>query len=236
MIPIIIWMLFVPTLALALIFSLNRYFSRKIAIASTFLGFMLTLVVLAVSLINGKVNVLEIYPYLGSLMISLSFRINAVSLMLLLMSSIVLLSAVIAGNPENEKPKVSSALIVMFQIASVGLSDTLHQNLARLVLAGLELVADHGHLGIEKLLLDARIDHAVGFQFQRPAQVFVAGVEGLEIVGAVVIRGAVHFGAMVGQLLLDIGPRLGLDEVHVLQQVGHAGLAISFVTASPPGR
>ncbi len=121
MIPIIIWMLFVPTLALALIFSLNRYFSRKIAIASTFLGFMLTLVVLAVSLINGKVNVLEIYPYLGSLMISLSFRINAVSLMLLLMSSIVLLSAVIAGNPENEKPKVSSALIVMFQIASVGL-------------------------------------------------------------------------------------------------------------------
>ena len=51
----------------------------------------------------------------------------------------------------------------------------------------------------------ARVDHAVGFQPQRPAQVLVAGVDGFEVIGAVVIRGAVHFGAVVGQFLLDVG-------------------------------
>ena len=121
MMPIIIWMLSVPLAALALIFLLGHDFSRKIATASTFLGLMLTLFVLVVSIADHGVNVAEAYPYIGSLMISLSFRINAVSLVLLLMSSIVLLAAVIAGNPENERQKLSCALIVLFQIASVGL-------------------------------------------------------------------------------------------------------------------
>ena len=121
MMPIIIWMLFVPVLALALISALDRYFSKRIAVASTLIGLMMALAVLVLSLMKGSADVLEIYPYISSLAISLSFRINIISLALLLMSSIVLMAAAISGNPENEKPKLSNALIVMFQIASVGL-------------------------------------------------------------------------------------------------------------------
>ena len=121
MIPMITLMLLVPALALALIAALDHYFSRKIAIASTAIGFLLTLAVLAISMAEHGVNVAETYPYIGSMMIGLSFRINVISLALLLMSSVVLLAAVVAGNPENERQKLSCALIVMIQIASVGL-------------------------------------------------------------------------------------------------------------------
>ena len=61
----------------------------------------------------------------------------------------------------------------------------------RLVLAHLELVAHHGHFAVEILLLDEGIDHAVGFEIERPAQVFLGGIEGFVVVGAVPGSGAV---------------------------------------------
>ena len=74
----------------------------------------------------------------------------------------------------------------------------------RIVLAHLELVADHGHLGVEVLARHEGIDHAVGFQVQRPAQVLVRGREGLEVVGAVERGGAVRPRATLGQFLRDV--------------------------------
>ena len=60
-------------------------------------------------------------------------------------------------------------------------------------------------------------------------EILVAGVEGLEVVGAVVGGGAVHVGAVIGELLLDVLAGLGLHEEHVLEQVRHAGFAVAFV-------
>ena len=40
------------------------------------------------------------------------------------MSSVVLLATALSGNIENERPKLSNALIVLFQIASVGIFTT----------------------------------------------------------------------------------------------------------------
>ena len=56
----------------------------------------------------------------------------------------------------------------------------------------------------------------------------VAGGHGLEIVGAVVVRGAVPLRAVVGQFLLDVAVVGRADEVHMLEQMRHAGLAVSF--------
>ena len=99
----------------------------------------------------------------------------------------------------------------------------------RVVLAHLELVAHHRHLFVEDLLFDARVHHAVGFQFERPAQVLIGRADGFEVIGAVPRRRAVHLRAVVGQFLLDVGARLGLAEHQVLQQVRHAGFAVAFL-------
>ena len=40
---------------------------------------------------------------------------------------------------------------------------------------------------------------------------------------------AVEFGAVIGQFLLDVLARLGLEKQDVFQQVRHAGLAIALV-------
>ncbi len=69
---------------------------------------------------------------------------------------------------------------------------------ATLVFPALEFVAHHRHFAIEVLAGDARIDHAVGFHSEGPAQVFVGGVEGLEVIGAVVIGGGVFVYRAVG--------------------------------------
>ena len=44
---------------------------------------------------------------------------------------------------------------------------------AGIVLAHLELVADDGHLAVEVLLGDVRVDHPVGFEVERPLEVLV---------------------------------------------------------------
>ena len=104
-----------------------------------------------------------------------------------------------------------------------------HQHARRTVLAALPLVAHDGHLGGQILRGDERIDHPVGFQFQRPAQVVLAGREGLEVVGAIEPCGAVGEGAAFGQFVVDVGVVRGAFEDEVLQQVRHAGFAVAFV-------
>lgn len=114
-------MIFIPSIAiLALLLSDDRHSSR-IIVLSTLLNLLITILILASSLASGSVNLSEQYPYIGSLGVSFGFRINAISLALLIMSSVVLLAASLSGNPEKEQNRASSMLIALFQIASIGL-------------------------------------------------------------------------------------------------------------------
>ena len=72
--------------------------------------------------------------------------------------------------------------------------------------------------------------HAIGLQVQRPAEVVVAGVDGLEVHGLVEGCGAVEVaGGAVGEVFEELAAVLCALEGHVLQEVGHSGLAIGFV-------
>ena len=106
--------------------------------------------------------------------------------------------------------------------------DALFEDVLCVVLATFELVAHHGHLGIEQRLFHSHVDHALGFQSQRPPKIRVAGGHGLEIVGAVVVRGAVPLRAVVGQFLLDVAVIGRANEVHMLEQMRHSGFAVSL--------
>ena len=70
------------------------------------------------------------------------------------------------------------------------------------VFAGLILVADDAHLGREDFLADGGAHHAIGFEVDCPLEIFVAGGEDFEVVGAVEAGGGVARGAAVGLLLL----------------------------------
>ena len=107
--------------------------------------------------------------------------------------------------------------------------DALAQDRRRIVLAALELVADDGHLGVEDLLGELDVHHAIRLEAERPLQVVVRRRDGLVVVRPVVRGRAVPAGGVRDDLVLDL-PAVGrLDEVHVLQQVRHAGLAVAFV-------
>ncbi|MDE1810453.1 MAG: NADH-quinone oxidoreductase subunit M [Candidatus Micrarchaeota archaeon] len=58
---------------------------------------------------------------MSSFGISLGFSVGILQLILLLVSSSVLFAAALSGNTEDEKHKLSSFLVVLFQLASVGL-------------------------------------------------------------------------------------------------------------------
>ena len=97
------------------------------------------------------------------------------------------------------------------------------------VLARLEFVAHHRHLGVKVGTGDARIDHAVGFDFERPVEVGRRGGEGLVVIGAIERCRAVPARALGGELGLDVRVAGGALEQQVLQQVGHARLAVALV-------
>ena len=97
------------------------------------------------------------------------------------------------------------------------------------VLAGLELVADDRELGGEVLGLDGAIDHAVGLETDGELEVLIAGGQGLEVVGPVHVGRAVELGPALLHGPGDVRVGRRPLEDHVLQQVGHAGLAVALV-------
>lgn len=114
-------MLLLPAAAAILILFTDKKHSKKIALASTIINLLIVFSVFLSSVISGGINISEQYPYISSLGVSLGFRINVISLILLIMSSVVLLATVLSGNPEKENPKMSNLLIVLFQAAAIGL-------------------------------------------------------------------------------------------------------------------
>lgn len=121
MLPLILPMIIISLLSLAAIMLTKKSYSRKIAIVSTSINLAITLGIFISAVASGIANLSEQYSYISSLGISIGFRINPIVLALLIMSSVVIFAASLAGNPEKESPKLSSALMVLFQIAAIGL-------------------------------------------------------------------------------------------------------------------
>ncbi|MDE1869171.1 MAG: NADH-quinone oxidoreductase subunit M [Candidatus Micrarchaeota archaeon] len=121
MFPIISAMLVIPIVGFVLIALLKERMSKGIAVASTAIVFALTLGLLIYSITTGNANLSESYSYISSFGIGLSFRLGIIPLILLFMSSIVLLATALSGNHENSRPRAANMLIMLFQIASIGL-------------------------------------------------------------------------------------------------------------------
>ncbi len=103
------------------------------------------------------------------------------------------------------------------------------QHVGGVVLAVLELVADHGHLGVEVAPADERIHHPVGLHRQRPVEVVAGRGERLEVIGAVPAGAAVEAHAAAAELLHDVAAIGRALEHEVLEQVRHPGLAVILV-------
>jgi NADH-quinone oxidoreductase subunit M len=106
--------------ALLLVAALDERYSRSIAIAAAALMLLATLSMLYLSVRSGNVSFAESYPYISVLSVPIGFRVNAPSLLLLLMSSAVLLAASLSGSPENDRPKATSMLVELAQISAIG--------------------------------------------------------------------------------------------------------------------
>jgi NADH-quinone oxidoreductase subunit M len=121
MLPLILFMIIVPVIAFGVIVLLGGRHSRKILLASTLINLLITFSIFAAAALSGGINYSESYSYIPAIGINLAFRVNVISLVLLIMSSIVLFATALSGNTEKERPKLSSALIALFQVAAVGL-------------------------------------------------------------------------------------------------------------------
>ncbi|MDE1833070.1 MAG: NADH-quinone oxidoreductase subunit M [Candidatus Micrarchaeota archaeon] len=111
----------IPAIALVLIALLKERHSKLISTASTGIVLALSIALLALSIQAGKASFSQQYSYIGSLGIGLDLNVGIIQLILLLVSSAVLFAAAMSGNTEDEKHRLSSFLVVLFQLASVGL-------------------------------------------------------------------------------------------------------------------
>ncbi len=105
----------------------------------------------------------------------------------------------------------------------------LQQDAEWAVLSHLHFVADDGHLAVEVDACHLRVDHAIRFHRERPLQVRGRGIEGFEVIRAVVPRGRVEAHAALVQLGFLVARGRRALEQHVLEQVRHAGLAVVLV-------
>lgn len=114
-------MLLVSALASLLILVLDQKLSKRIAIIGSAAVFVITLLILAISLMHGSVSLSEQYNYVSAFGISLQLQLNDISFILVLMTAIVGFATALAGNPERAKEKTANMLIMLFEFAAIGL-------------------------------------------------------------------------------------------------------------------
>ena len=110
--------------------------------------------------------------------------------------------------------------------------DPLVEDRAGVVLAAFELVADDRHFRQQVLALDETVDEPIAFESDAELEVLVGGGHGLEVVGAVAVRGAVEAGPVIAKRLRHFRVVRRALEDHVFEQVSHAGFTVAFVAAA----
>ena len=103
------------------------------------------------------------------------------------------------------------------------------QDTSGAVLALLHLVAHHSHFRIKVFAGDEAVDHGIGLPGQVPAQVVVVGRKTRGVVGAVIPGAAVGGEAPLVEVGPDLGVLGGTLEQQMLQQMRHAGLAVTLL-------
>ena len=122
MLPFIGIMLLVLAIGLVLTVLVPEKRSGSVATLFSFLAFIAAFALLSSMASSGFSTVNESYNYyLPSLGVVVGFNVNAISLALLLMASIVVFVTLLSGNVENEHQKTASALVLLFEIAAIGL-------------------------------------------------------------------------------------------------------------------
>lgn len=120
MIPLILFII-IPSLFLAAI-AISKRHGRILSTASALTGLALISFIIASNIMSGSAAVAsQSYSYIPVLGIEFTLSVSNASLFLLLMASIILLAASLSGNMGLEKEKLSSLLIVLFQIGAYGL-------------------------------------------------------------------------------------------------------------------
>ena len=98
----------------------GKRISRGIAVAATLAVLVMAALMLAIALGSGS-SFYESLPYIGVFGVSFSLQAGMVQLALVTMASIVAFAAVIGGNVESENAKASNALVMLFELAAIGL-------------------------------------------------------------------------------------------------------------------
>ncbi len=105
----------------------------------------------------------------------------------------------------------------------------LAEHRSRAVFALFKFIPHHGHFRGQIFALDVAVHHAVGFQPDGELQVLWRCGQGLIVIGAVHPGRAVVLCPALGEDFGNLGMRGRALEDHVLQEMGHARFAITFV-------
>ena len=132
-------------------------------------------------------------------------------------------------------PVANGWLAVVVPVVGGG-GEPLAEHAGRRVFAAFEFVAHHGHLGVKVLLFDGAVDHPVRFKLQSELEVFVCRSQRLKIVHPVAGGAAVELRAVFLQFFRHVRMLGRAFEHHVLQQVGHACLAVAFLAGTDQHR
>ncbi|MGC8651751.1 MAG: complex I subunit 4 family protein [Candidatus Micrarchaeia archaeon] len=114
-------MLVLPIAFLLAEIALSKKYSLALAAISTFVMLLGAAYLLLEGFIHGSILIAKSYTYIAVPSISISLYLSVASLMLLLMASVVLFVVSISGNISADKPKLSAALVLLFQVAATGL-------------------------------------------------------------------------------------------------------------------
>ena len=115
-------MLLAVTIGIAATLASRGKYSRAIASAFSLMALSIALAMLYFAVASGSANSTELYSsYISSFNISLEFRTTAISLALLLMATIVSFVTLLSGNAERDREKTASSLVLLFELAAIGL-------------------------------------------------------------------------------------------------------------------
>ncbi|MCL4383499.1 NADH-quinone oxidoreductase subunit M [Candidatus Marsarchaeota archaeon] len=111
----------IPAIAIIFIALLKEKHSRQISILSTGLVLAISLFLLIYFYKIGNVNITNSILFIKSLNINFNLGLNPISFVLFLMANIILFATALAGNVHRAEQKLSSFLIILFQISGIGL-------------------------------------------------------------------------------------------------------------------
>ncbi len=123
MFPYMLSMLGTLILALAASMAAGKRASRPIALAGTLVVLALASYMLYLSIMQGSASFSESlpYPYMSVFGITFSFHAGVVQLALVIMAALVAFAAVLGGNVQADNVKSSNSLILLFELAAIGL-------------------------------------------------------------------------------------------------------------------